>query len=134
MFNESGGNSKFMKRAFGPVSRGRVASFIDSDQIKSCGYSFPALDGTATDVLTLLDPADGTTEWTAGGGSGDVVGTTPVTQNHLASYADATGLLIKDSGLLESEVGDVFYTGIPTMPTIDEFAIFSHFLVYIIQK
>ena len=73
-FNEAGGSANFMERAFGTPQRGKVASFVDANRVKSCGYSFPAVDGVPGDVLTLLTTItdDGTTEWSPGGGAGSV--------------------------------------------------------------
>ena len=76
-FNNPPNVGKFIEKAtnFKP---GYVASFIDADTIKSCGYSFPVSSGTNADVLTLLDTSAGTMEWTtpsSGGGMFEIAGT-----------------------------------------------------------
>lgn len=61
--------------------------------------------GTVGQVLAKASNADQDTVWSsAAAGNGDVVGPASSVNNHLAAFNGATGKLIKDSGILISEV------------------------------
>ena len=79
----------------------------------------------AEDGLVLTCDEDGVGKWEADTSSGNVTGPASSIQFNIPQFADNTGKLLSDSSLAQSLIGNVFYTGIPTMPTTGEICIFD---------
>jgi hypothetical protein len=90
----------------GSSTQNRVAIYSDGTGtlIGETAYTIPAGDGTAGQILST-DGA-GAVTWTAAS-TGDVTGPTGTTLGNLASFKDASGKVIEDSGFAVADIGTV---------------------------
>jgi hypothetical protein len=78
-----------------------VTNLTVSGEAIISGVNFASIGGIGLDNQVLESNGDGTVKWvTSGVGTGNVIGPTPPTvAGDIATYADATGLLLADTGV-----------------------------------
>lgn len=73
------------------------------------------LDGTGTNVQTVLEELEDAIDAVSGGGTGDVVGPASATDNAVARYSGTTGKLVQDSAVtIADTTGDISTPGTVT--------------------